>query len=163
MAVGIGFDIHRLAPGKPLMLGGLPVPFDKGAVAHSDGDVVLHALCDALLGAAGVGDIGDLYPDTDPKWKDAPSSTLVEGVLQRLGKAWEVENVDATILAEKPRLGEFKGRIARRMADLLGISARLVNVKAKTMEGLGPIGTSDAVAAQVAVSLKRRRKQQADA
>lgn len=156
LRIGIGFDLHRLRRGRPLLLGGVRIPHPSGPVGHSDGDVVLHALCDALLGAAAGGDIGDRFPDTDPRWKGADSRRFVEAVWRPLKRAgWIVCNVDVTVLAESPRLGPWKQRVAARVAGLLGLPAGRVSVKAKTMEGLGPIGRGKAVAAQAAVLMRR--------
>ena len=157
MPVGIGFDVHRLGSRKPLRIGGVTIPHPRGPVAHSDGDVVLHALVDALLGAAGEGDIGEHFPDSDPAWRNASSDRFVAGALARLGRRFRVENVDLTVLAEAPKLGPWKERIRARVAGLLGIPVRRVNVKAKTMEGLGPIGKGKAIAAWVVVLLRNRR------
>jgi len=149
MRIGLGFDLHRLAAGRKLMLGGIEIAFDKGGVGHSDADVLIHAVCDALLGAAGLGDIGDLFPDTDPQWKDAASEVFLKDVLQRVREKGLVpQQVDATIFAEEPKLGPDKSAIRENLARLLGLEADAVNVKAKTMEGLSPIGSGDAIAAQ---------------
>lgn len=156
---GIGTDIHRLAPGRRLMLGGVEVPFSAGLISHTDGDVVLHALIDALLGAVGLGDIGTLFPDTDPALKDAESSGLLRVVRERLQQGrWEVVNADVIIHAEAPRLEPFKGQIKRTIADILDVNFGLVNVKAKTNEGLGEVGQGQAIAATAAVLLRRRFK-----
>jgi len=156
MRVGLGFDLHRLVRGRPFVLGGLRIPHPRGPLGHSDGDALLHALVDALLGAAGGGDIGDRFPDTDPRWKGADSRTLLEAVWRPLRKAgWRICNVDATVVAERPKLGPWKPRIAREIARLLGCPPRAVCVKAKTMERLGEIGAGKAVAAQVAVLMSR--------
>lgn len=156
MTIGIGFDIHRLAEGRKLILGGVPLDYPKGLVGHSDGDVVLHAIADALLGAAGLGDIGELFPDTDPRWKDISSAILLADVAQRITGEWEIENIDVNIIAEAPKLGETKRLIKAMIADILHIPASRVNVKAKTMEGLGEIGAKEAIACHAAVSLIKR-------
>jgi 2-C-methyl-D-erythritol 2,4-cyclodiphosphate synthase len=159
LRVGIGTDIHRLVEGRKLMLGGVQVPFPMGLLGHSDGDVVLHAIMDAMLGAAGMGDIGTLFPDTDPKLKDADSKGLLLTVKDRLTeKKWEVVNVDVTIHAEKPRLEQFKGQIKRVIAGLLGIDFNAVNIKAKTNEGLGEIGEGMAIAATAVAMLRKKIK-----
>lgn len=156
---GIGTDIHRLVPERKLKLGGVEVPFPLGLQGHSDGDVVLHAVIDSVLGAAGMGDIGTLFPDTEEKWKDADSRQLVTAVREMLDeKRWEVVNVDITVHAEEPKLGEFKGHMKRCIAGLLGIDFANVNVKAKTNEGLGEIGAGKAISATVAALLRRRLK-----
>lgn len=155
--VGIGTDIHRMVEGRRLMLGGVYVPYPTGLLGHSDGDVALHAIVDALLGAAGLGDIGTLYPDTDPQWKDADSKMFLYSVREQLEKKqWEIVNVDLTIHAEAPKLGPLKGQIRRCIAGLLDIDFASVNVKAKTNEGLGEIGTGEAMAA-TAVALLRKK------
>src|SRR3954453_21865633 len=133
MRVGIGHDTHRLIEGRPLILGGVRVEHPRGLAGHSDADVVLHAVTDALLGAAGLGDIGDLYPDTDPAWKDADSRLFLEETLARLNRTgWRVINIDVIIFAQEPRLGPIKAAIRARLAELLGVDADCVNVKAKT-------------------------------
>jgi 2-C-methyl-D-erythritol 2,4-cyclodiphosphate synthase len=154
---GIGTDIHELAPGRKLMLGGVHVPYDRGLLGHSDGDVVLHAVIDALLGAAGMGDIGTLFPDTDPKYKDADSKGLLLAVREKLeAKDWEIANVDLIIHAEEPRLAAVKGQIKRCIASLLGIDFATVNVKAKTNEGFGEVGAGEAIAATAITLLKKK-------
>ncbi len=156
---GIGTDIHRLMPDLVLKLGGIEVPFDRGLLAVSDGDVALHALIDALLGAAGMGDIGTVYPDTDPRWRGADSRALLLGVKEKIeAEKWEVVNVDLTIHAEQPKLAPYKGQMKRAIAGLLDIDFAHVNVKAKTEEGLGPVGQGEAMAATAAVLLRRRIK-----
>lgn len=152
MRVGIGHDTHRLAPGLPLILGGVRIEHTRGLVGHSDADVVLHALTDALLGAAGLGDIGDSYPDTDPRYKDCDSAVFVRETLLRLReKGFGLVNVDVILFAEEPKLGPIKRRIRDQLADLLHVAADAVNVKAKTGEGVGAIGRAEAIGCQVAV------------
>jgi len=156
---GIGTDIHRTVEGRRLMLGGVYVPYPAGLAGHSDGDVALHAVIDALLGAGGMGDIGTLFPDTDAKWKDADSKELLFVVKEQLEqKKWEVVNIDLIIHTEAPRLEPVKGQIKRCIAGLLGIDFAAVNVKAKTNEGLGEIGAGEAMAATATVLLKKRKK-----
>ncbi len=156
---GIGTDIHKLVADKKLMLGGIYVPYPAGLLGHSDGDVALHAIIDALLGAAGLGDIGTLFPDTDPKFKDADSKGLLLDIKGRLDeKRWVVVNVDLIIHAEEPRLEPVKAQMKRCIASLLGIDFTAVNVKAKTNEGLGEIGTGQAIAATATVLLRRKYK-----
>jgi 2-C-methyl-D-erythritol 2,4-cyclodiphosphate synthase len=139
------------------MLGGIYVPNEYGLAGHSDGDVALHAVIDALLGAAGMGDIGTLFPDTDPKFKDADSKGLLLDVKERLEeKRWVVVNVDLTIHAEQPRLTSFKGQMKRCIAGLLGIDFTAVNVKAKTNNGLGEVGAGEAIAATATALLKEK-------
>jgi 2-C-methyl-D-erythritol 2,4-cyclodiphosphate synthase len=156
---GIGTDIHRLVEDRKLMLGGVQIPYPMGLLGHSDGDVALHAVMDALLGAAGMGDIGTLFPDTDPKWKDADSKGLLSIVKDKLvEKKWDIINVDVTIHAEQPRLELFKGQIKRVIAGLLGIDFNAVNIKAKTNEGLGEIGEGTAIAATAVAMLRKKVK-----
>jgi len=156
---GIGTDIHRLVPERPLMLGGVQVPFELGLLGHSDGDAVLHAVIDAMLGAAGLGDIGMLFPDTDPQWKDADSSELVMRAREQVKKhQWEVVNLDVVIHAQLPRLGPFKGQIKRQVAGLLETDFANVNIKAKTNEGLDAVGRGEAIAATAVIMLRRRIK-----
>jgi 2-C-methyl-D-erythritol 2,4-cyclodiphosphate synthase len=157
--VGIGTDIHRVAEGRKLMLCGVYVPYPAGLAGHSDGDVGLHAVIDALLGATGMGDIGTLFPDTDPAFKDADSKELLFAVKERLEeKKWEVLNVDLIIHTEEPKLGPLKGQMKRCLAELLGIDFTAVNVKAKTNEGLGEIGAGQAMAATATALLRKKRR-----
>jgi 2-C-methyl-D-erythritol 2,4-cyclodiphosphate synthase len=154
---GIGTDIHELVTDRRLMLGGVHVPHPTGLAGHSDGDVGLHAVIDALLGAAGMGDIGTLFPDTDPKWKDAASKGLLVMVKKRLEeKNWEIANVDLIIHAEEPKLESVKAQMKRCIAGLLGIDFNAVNVKAKTNEGFGDVGAGDAIAATATALLKKK-------
>jgi 2-C-methyl-D-erythritol 2,4-cyclodiphosphate synthase len=153
--VGIGTDIHRIVEGRRLMLGGVYIPFPAGLLGHSDGDVALHTIIDALLGTAGLGDIGMLFPDTDAQWKNIDSKELLYVVKEQLEKKrWEVVNVDLTIHTEMPKLGPIKGQIRRCIAGLLGIDFASVNVKAKTNEGLGEIGAGEAMAATATTLLR---------
>ena len=156
---GIGTDIHRIVEGRKLMLGGVYVPYPAGLAGHSDGDVGLHAVIDALLGASGMGDIGTLFPDSDPRWKDADSKELLFIVKERLEeKRWEVANIDLIIHAEQPRLEPVKGQMKRCIAGLLGIDFTAVNVKAKTNEELGDIGAGEAMAATAIALLKKKKR-----
>ena len=149
MRVGIGHDTHRLAPGRPLLLGGVRVPHDRGLVGHSDADVVLHALTDALLGAAGLGDIGDAYPDTAEAFRGADSARFLAETLARLNQGgWRVVNVDVIVFAQEPKLGPVKAAIRASLAELLGLDAGAVNVKAKTGERVGHIGRAEAIGCQ---------------
>ena len=154
--VGSGHDTHRLAEGYPLILGGIRVEHSRGLVGHSDADVVLHAITDALLGAAGLGDIGDLYPDTDPAFKGADSSIFVFGAMERLNQhGWRVVNLDVTIFAQEPKLGPIKAKIRDNIAKLLNIASDAVNVKAKTGEHVGAIGRAEAIGCQVTVLIQK--------
>jgi 2-C-methyl-D-erythritol 2,4-cyclodiphosphate synthase len=157
--IGIGTDIHRIVEGRKLMLCGIYVPYPAGLAGHSDGDVGLHAVIDALLGATGMGDIGALFPDTDPALKDADSKELLFAVKERLEeKKWEVVNIDLIIHTEEPKLGPFKGQMKRCIAGLLGIDFNAVNVKAKTNEGIGEIGAGEAMAATATALLRKKRR-----
>ena len=156
MRVGIGHDTHRLAAGRPLLLGGLAIPHPRGLVGHTDADVVLHAITDALLGAAGLGDIGDVYPDTDPAYRGADSSRFVRETLARLSQnEWRIVNLDVIIFAQEPKLGPIKAEIRRNLAHLLGLDVGAVNVKAKTGEGVGAIGRAEAIGCQAVVLINQ--------
>ncbi len=155
--VGFGFDLHRLVQGRRLRLGGVAVPSAKGLLGHSDGDVVLHAVASALLGAIGAGDLGQHFSDRDPRWRGADSRTLVAAVMQLVRRAGgRVENVDVTIVAEAPRLEPYKVVMRSAMAALVGVPAARMNVKATTFEGLGPIGRGQAIAAYAVVAVELR-------
>ena len=155
MRVGCGLDVHAFGPGDHLMLGGVRIAHSRGVVAHSDGDVLLHALCDALLGAAGLGDIGQHFPDSDPRWKGADSRQFVTAVLVRLQeRQLAVVNVDLTVVAEAPRIAPHRAAIRREVAALLGLAEEFVNLKATTTEGLGFLGRAEGVAAQAVVLLR---------
>ena len=154
--VGIGHDTHRLGLNRPLILGGLRIDHPRGLIGHSDADVVLHALTDALLGAAGLGDIGDAYPDTDPKYKDCDSSVFVVETLRRLGeKGYRLVNIDCTIFAEEPKLRPIKTKMREHLAALLGLAVDAVNVKAKTGEKVGAIGRAEAIGCQVVALIEK--------
>ena len=156
---GIGTDIHRVAENRKLMLGGVYIPNQDGLAGHSDGDVAIHAVIDALLGAAGMGDIGMLFPDTDPKYKGVDSKGLLQDVKERLEvERWVIVNVDLTIHAEEVKLEPYKAQIKRCVASLLGIDFMAMNVKGKTNEGLGDIGAGEAIAATAIALLKRKYK-----
>jgi 2-C-methyl-D-erythritol 2,4-cyclodiphosphate synthase len=154
MRIGFGIDVHAFGPGDFLMLGGVRVAHTRGVVAHSDGDVVLHALCDALLGAAGLGDIGQHFKDTDPKWRGADSSIFVTQVLALLrARRLAVANVDLTVLAQAPKIAPHRDAMRHRIAQLLELPEDRVNVKATTTEGLGFLGRAEGIAAQAVVLL----------
>jgi 2-C-methyl-D-erythritol 2,4-cyclodiphosphate synthase len=156
---GIGTDIHTVVEGRKLMLGGVYIPNADGLAGHSDGDVALHAVIDALLGAAAMGDIGSLFPNTDPKFKNADSKELLLDVKQRIEQErWQIVNVDLTIHAEEPKLEPHKAQMKRTVASLLGIDFNAVNVKAKTNEGVGEIGAGEAIAATAIALIKRKYK-----
>jgi len=149
LRVGTGFDIHRLVPGRRLVLCGVDFEFPFGLFGHSDADAPTHALMDALLGAAALGDIGHLFPDTDPEWKGADSIRLLEAVVELLRrKGWRVVNADLTILAEAPKIAPRVAEMRERLAVPLGVPVDAVSVKATTMEKLGPIGAREGIAAQ---------------
>jgi len=154
--VGIGYDIHRLVEGRRLVLGGIEIVHEKGLVGHSDADVVLHAITDALLGAAGLPDIGDLFPDDDPAYEDVDSRELLADAMRKVReKGFEVCNVDAIVHAEAPKLTPHKRGIADSVASLLGLPIDSVSIKAKTNEGLGPLGHTDAIACTASASLMK--------
>jgi 2-C-methyl-D-erythritol 2,4-cyclodiphosphate synthase len=154
MRVGSGFDVHAFGPGDHVMLGGVRIPYARGVVAHSDGDVALHALCDALLGAMGLGDIGQHFPDTDARWKGADSRSFVRHCSELLRQyGWRVVNADLTVLAQAPRLGAFRAQMSQNIADDLGVRPARINIKATTMESLGTIGRGEGLACQAVVLL----------
>ncbi|MBK8914574.1 MAG: 2-C-methyl-D-erythritol 2,4-cyclodiphosphate synthase [Phycisphaerales bacterium] len=153
---GIGYDLHRTGAARALRLGGVEIPAESGLIGHSDADVVLHAVVDALLGAAGIGDIGDLFPDTDERYRDMDSRVFVEEAVRRTrAGGWACENCDIIVHAERPKLAAHKPAIAARVAELLGIDRDRVCVKATTNERLGPIGRGEAIACWAAVLLSR--------
>ena len=155
MRVGSGFDVHAFGPGDFIMLGGVRVPHSRGVIAHSDGDVLLHALCDALLGAAGLGDIGQHFKDSDPRWRGADSAGFVTAVLGLLGaRGLSVVNADLTLLAEAPRLAPHRDAVRERIAQLLSLPLERVNIKATTTEGLGFLGRAEGIGAQAVVLLR---------
>lgn len=154
--VGIGTDLHRLAPGRKLIIGHVPLEYEKGPVGHSDGDVVLHAIIDAIAGAAGLPDIGEMFPDTDPAYKGVDSGTLLTAALQRVTEAgYAVVNVDVTIHAERPKLSPHKAAIRAEVARLLGIGTDAVSIKAKTNEGQDAVGRGEAIACTVVAGIKK--------
>jgi 2-C-methyl-D-erythritol 2,4-cyclodiphosphate synthase len=154
--VGIGYDLHRLAEGRALVIGGLTVPFEKGAVSHSDGDVLAHAICDALLGAAGLGDIGTHFPDSDPKWKGVSSLRFLDQVGVLLDEhGWTIEHVDAIVIAEKPKLNPHFPAMREALAEALGVDVARIHLKAKTNEGVDAVGRGEAIAAYAAATLER--------
>ena len=151
---GIGYDLHRLAEGRPLVIGGISVPFAKGPVGHSDGDVVAHAMCDALLGAAGLGDIGQHFPDTDPRWKGANSLQFLEHTRKLLSeKCMHLEYVDVVVILEKPKLGPHFPKMREALAKSLGVSPENIHLKAKTNEGVDAVGRGEAIACHVVATL----------
>lgn len=156
MRIGQGFDVHALVPGRKLVIGGVTIPFERGLLGHSDADVLLHAVTDALLGAAGLGDIGRHFPDSDAQFKDADSRKLLRGTVRLVAAAgYRVANVDATVIARAPRLAPHAAAMAANIAADLGIEAGCVNVKAKTTESLGFTGRGEGIAAQAIVLIER--------
>ncbi len=155
MRIGQGYDAHRFAPGARLVLGGVEIPHDQGLQAHSDGDVLIHALCDALLGAAGLGDIGRHFPDTDPQYAGIDSRVLLRQVIEHLDvKSLRVVNADLTVIAQRPRLAPHIPGMQQRLADDLGVPADRVNVKATTTEQMGFTGRGEGIAAMAVVLLQ---------
>jgi 2-C-methyl-D-erythritol 4-phosphate cytidylyltransferase/2-C-methyl-D-erythritol 2,4-cyclodiphosphate synthase len=160
MKVGIGYDSHRLVPGRALILGGVEIPNDMGLSGHSDADVLLHAICDAILGALGDGDIGMHFPDTDPEYKDISSLNLLAMVHKRASdKSFDIGNVDATIIAERPKLRNYIAKMTHHISHMLDVDHGVVNIKATTNEGMGFLGRNEGIAAFSVVSLFRRKKQ----
>jgi 2-C-methyl-D-erythritol 2,4-cyclodiphosphate synthase len=154
-AVGIGYDSHRLAEGRRLVIGGVEIPHERGLEGHSDSDVLTHAVIDALLGASGLGDIGEHFPDTEERWRDADSIALLEAVVGMVSeRGLELEHVDCTVLMEAPKLAPHKPAIRARLADALGVAAERVNVKATTGERIGFVGRGEGVAALAVATLE---------
>jgi 2-C-methyl-D-erythritol 2,4-cyclodiphosphate synthase len=155
MRIGLGYDVHRLVEGRPLIIGGVTIPFDKGVLGHSDGDVLIHAICDALLGAAGLGDIGQHFPDSKPQYKDANSVTFL-GVIRDLLKKnhLTIENIDSVVIMEQPKLAPHRPAMVEIIAQALEISPKKINVKATTEEGMSFTGSGEGVAAQAIALLK---------
>jgi len=154
--IGVGYDLHRLVEGRPLILAGVTVPAERGAQGHSDADVVCHAVTDAILGAARAGDIGQLFPDTDPRWKDASSIALLGSAVAIVrGRGWTIENVDVVIVLERPKLGPHRTAMEERLAGALGVGPDAVSVKAKTNEGMDAVGRGEAIAAHAVALLVR--------
>ena len=159
MRVGIGYDSHRLVEGRPLILGGVRVPFEKGLQGHSDADVLLHAISDALCGAAGLPDIGQLFPDTDSQWKDADSWRLLQVITHRArGAGWQVGNVDAVLIAQRPKIAPFVPQMRERIAQALDVAIEQVNVRGKTAENMGALGEGLGMAAH-AVCLVQKNEE----
>ena len=156
MRIGQGFDVHALVPGRKLIIGGVDIPYERGLLGHSDADVLLHAVTDALLGAAGLGDIGRHFPDSDARFKDADSRKLLREAARLIGHAgYRVVNVDATVIARAPRMAPHVAAMAANIAADLGIAPGDVNIKAKTTEGLGFTGRGEGIAAQAAALIER--------
>ncbi len=158
MKIGIGYDIHKFSENRKLILGGIEIPFEKGLLGHSDADVLTHSICDALLGAAGLGDIGEHFPDSDPKFKNINSLFLLEKVNDLLKSAkYSIANIDTTLFAEKPKLTIYKDAMKKKIAETLKIDKNKINIKATTFEGLGAIGKEEGIAAQ-AIALLTTKK-----
>jgi len=157
LRIGLGRDLHRLVPGRRFLLGGVEIPFEKGEMGHSDGDVLAHAVIDALLGAAGLGDIGELYPSEDKTWKDADSLKLLSDawVLVK-SKGWNLGNLDCVIICDRPKILPHRDAIRRFLAETMEVDPDLIFVKGKTNEGLGPLGTAEAVEAMAICLLEKK-------
>ena len=156
LRIGEGYDLHRLEPDRRLIIGGVEIPFELGLTGHSDADVLLHAITDALLGAAAAGDIGRLFPDNDPSFKDADSAVLLGQAMEIVaGLGWRPVNLDATVIAQRPKLAPHMDRIVNRVAEVLAMEPDAVNIKAKTNEGVGPVGREEAIAARAVILLRK--------
>jgi len=159
MRIGIGYDIHRLVEERTLYLGGVEIPYVKGLLGYSDGDVVLHAIADAILGALGMGDIGEHFPNTDPKYKGIPSGEILKEVARMASqKNYRVRNVDTVIIAEEPRVSPFKAKMIERIALILGAQKDEVNIKATTNEAVGSLGRGEAIAAYAVATLEEVKR-----
>jgi 2-C-methyl-D-erythritol 2,4-cyclodiphosphate synthase len=156
LRIGEGWDTHALVPGRPLVLGGVTIPYERGLLGHSDADALLHAITDALFGAAGLGDIGRHFPDTDERFRGADSVVLLQEAVRRVREAgWKLVNVDSTIVGQAPKLAPHIDAMRSRIAEALGVAAQQVNVKAKTAEKLGPVGMGQSIEARAVVLLMR--------
>jgi len=154
---GIGYDIHKFEKGRKLYLGGIEISFPKGLLGHSDGDCLIHAIIDALLGAAGEGDIGQLFPDTDPRYKGIRSTELLEKVAEKIeALSMEIVNVDSVVIAEEPKLSPYISNMQETLSLILGVEKKDIGIKAKTDEGLGPVGGKQAIASWAVVLLKNK-------
>jgi 2-C-methyl-D-erythritol 2,4-cyclodiphosphate synthase len=155
--VGIGYDIHRLVKGRRLFIGGIKIPHAKGLLGHSDADVLIHAICDSLLGAIACGDIGEHFPDIDPRYKNVSSVELLKMVCNLVKKKkYKINNIDAVIIAEEPKLFIFKEKMQQKLANILMINKDVIGIKAKTNEGLGRIGEKEAIACYAVTTVKRK-------
>jgi len=155
MRVGMGYDIHRLVSGRRLVIGGVEIPFDRGLLGHSDADVLTHALCDALLGAAGMGDIGIHFPDTDDAWADIASLKLLRRVIEMIAPQWRIANIDATVLAQAPQISPYRDQIRANLAAVLEIDPERINIKATTTETLDAVGRGEGIGAHCVALLRR--------
>lgn len=155
MKAGIGYDIHKLVKGRKLILGGIEIPHSKGLSGHTDGDVIIHAIIDAILGASALGDIGKHFPDTDPKWKDAKSIDLLEVIhIGMKNKGLKVNNIDVTVIAEEPTLSKYTDPMCKLLAQILEVKANQINIKSKTNEGQDSIGNKDAICAHAIATVE---------
>lgn len=158
MKVGIGYDIHRLVEDRPLLLGGVEIPYFKGLLGYSDGDVVIHAIADAMLGALSLGDIGQHFPNTDPEYKDISSDKILARVSAMvIAKNFSINNIDTMILAEEPKIYPFRAKMVETLAGVLGVDKEKINIKATTNEGVGSLGKGDAIAAYAVVTLEEKK------
>lgn len=156
MRVGIGYDVHKLIEGRKLIIGGVSIPFEKGLLGHSDADVLIHAIMDALLGAASLGDIGRHFPDTDKKYEGADSLQLLKEVIMMLGtKGFKINNIDAIIIAQRPKMAPYILEMIQNLNEVLNIGEDAINIKATTTEGLGYVGKGKGIAAQAIVSIEK--------
>lgn len=154
MRIGQGWDVHALVPGRRLIIGGVPIPYHLGLLGHSDADVLLHAIIDAMLGAAGLGDIGTHFPDTDVRWKNADSLVLLAACAALLKeKGWRIQNLDSTVIAQAPKLAPYIPAMREQIAAALALAVTQINIKAKTAEKLGPVGQGQSIEAQAIVLL----------
>lgn len=159
MRVGFGYDVHMLVPGRPLILGGIEIPYERGLLGHSDADVLLHAICDALIGAAALGDIGAHFPDTSPEFKDISSLLLLQRTVVLLAeRGFRLQNIDSTIVAQKPRLLPFIPQMVARISSQIGLSSDCLNIKAKTTETLGFAGREEGIAAYAVALIEESAK-----
>ncbi len=162
MRIGTGYDVHRLEEGHPLVLGGVDIPFERGLAGWSDGDALIHAIIDALLGASGLGDIGIHFPSGDPEYRGISGIVLLRRVREMLDEAgWRIENIDATVIAEQPRLSPYIDQMRRHIGEALGIGEEQVGIKAKTSDGLGFVGRGEGIAAQAVASIYKREANEA--
>lgn len=160
MRIGYGFDVHRLVENRALILGGVSIPFEKGLAGHSDADVLLHAVCDALMGAAGLGDIGEHFPDTDPAYRGIDSMLLLKKTYQMVtDKGLQLGNADITVLAQAPKIGPHKAAMRKKIAAVLDVAAERINIKATTTEGVGPYGRGEAIGATCTLLLSEQSEQ----
>jgi len=155
MRIGTGYDVHRLSSGRKLVLGGVTIPFEKGLLGHSDADVLVHSICDALLGAAGLGDIGLHFPDTDPKFKDISSINLLEKTYKMVcEKGFNLKNLDSTVFAQEPKISPFRKKMQQNIAHAMNVNTNCINIKATTTEGLGMFGRGEGMGAMSVVLIE---------